>query len=496
MKKIDLMVLAPHEDDELAIAGPMIYQAVKNGQTVKVVFSTNGDYYPHEGPIRMNEALNALRVLGVKKEDVIFLGYGDQTQSVHLYNANADEVICAYNGNDETYGNSEIEEFAMKENGQHHKYTRTNFKNDMKAVLCKYMPKMIITTDWDNHMDHIALSLMLDECMGEILRENKEYHPLILKALAYTGKWEGRVDYYTPVNVTEYVNLTCGIEWEHPLNKWEDRIRFLVPDECGKGPLRKNILYQAACQHKSQNVDLKAPQFINQDLVFWRRHTEGLLYRAKIQASSGDVSFLNDFKCADCADIANDFLNYNQSIWITAEDDSEKCITIELEEPSVVKEMHFYENPSEKCKIENIQVLFDNGLEIGTGALQHDGSKTVLRLPEMREAKNITITIDKWEGKEIGLTEIEVYDRLLDLEAYPIPLPIWRDGENSPQKITFGMKLEEKYMRILRYARGRLWPDRFFLMKRYSYLKVSDSILTFWKAYIRFVFEKVLEKVK
>ena len=44
MQKIDMMVIVPHDDDELAIAGPMIYEAVKKELNIKVVFSTNGDF--------------------------------------------------------------------------------------------------------------------------------------------------------------------------------------------------------------------------------------------------------------------------------------------------------------------------------------------------------------------------------------------------------------------------------------------------------------------
>lgn len=40
MKKTDLLVIVPHEDDELAIAGATIYGAIKKNMAVKVVFTT------------------------------------------------------------------------------------------------------------------------------------------------------------------------------------------------------------------------------------------------------------------------------------------------------------------------------------------------------------------------------------------------------------------------------------------------------------------------
>ena len=43
MTETDLLVIVPHEDDELAIAGAMIYGAVQQKMNIKVVFVTNGD---------------------------------------------------------------------------------------------------------------------------------------------------------------------------------------------------------------------------------------------------------------------------------------------------------------------------------------------------------------------------------------------------------------------------------------------------------------------
>lgn len=45
MAETDLLVIVPHEDDELAIAGAMIYGAVQQNMRIKVVFVTNGDLF-------------------------------------------------------------------------------------------------------------------------------------------------------------------------------------------------------------------------------------------------------------------------------------------------------------------------------------------------------------------------------------------------------------------------------------------------------------------
>lgn len=79
MTETDLLVIVPHEDDELAIAGAMIYGAVQQKMNIKVVFVTNGDYYRHEGIIRIREAEEALGELGVAPKILSFRIWGSNT---------------------------------------------------------------------------------------------------------------------------------------------------------------------------------------------------------------------------------------------------------------------------------------------------------------------------------------------------------------------------------------------------------------------------------
>lgn len=498
MTETDLLVIVPHEDDELAIAGAMIYGAVQQKMNIKVVFVTNGDYYRHEGIIRIREAEEALGELGVAPENIIFLGYGDQTQTRHLYNSVPEEIVASYNGNIRTYGTDKHPEFAMTEYGVHHAYTRANYKNDIKAVIQKFYPSILVTTDWDNHMDHLALSLMVDEVLGELLREDTSYHPLVLKAQAYNGKWEGHPDYYSENNVTELVNEADGTDYIHPLDKWEERIRFSVPDQCKTALLKRNILYKAARKYRSQSVDLKAIQFINLDMVYWRRPTESLSYRAKIETSSGNAAYLNDFKCADCSDIIHGMWVYDAGIWIPEKTDTEKKIVVTLEKKARIREIHLFENPDEVCIIHRIKITFGNGCVIHTGELNHDGSRTVIKVPEMELTERVELVLEEVEGSAAGLTEIEIYETIREIEDYRLPLPLWNETPENYRKIGnfYGCRMEQKWFKFVSFGRVRLWPDKYFLMKRYPELKEKESFLVFWKAYFRFVSEKLSEKKK
>ena len=100
-----LLVIAPHNDDEVLGAGELISQTLKNGGQVKVVMMTNGDGYKRAimvdylkinpqpadfikfGYLRQKETIAALKLLGLPRQDIFFLGYPDGGLSL-MWNEN------------------------------------------------------------------------------------------------------------------------------------------------------------------------------------------------------------------------------------------------------------------------------------------------------------------------------------------------------------------------------------------------------------------------
>ena len=73
-----ILVMAPHEDDEMLMAGGVMNRAVANGDEVYVVYATNGDYNGVDhGKLRISDTVNALNTIGVPTEHLYFLGYAD-----------------------------------------------------------------------------------------------------------------------------------------------------------------------------------------------------------------------------------------------------------------------------------------------------------------------------------------------------------------------------------------------------------------------------------
>lgn len=69
----NILVIAPHQDDCVAMAGGYAIQTIKKGGKVKVLYLTDGP--ENDKVTRRNEALEAWRMLGLNASDLVFLPY-------------------------------------------------------------------------------------------------------------------------------------------------------------------------------------------------------------------------------------------------------------------------------------------------------------------------------------------------------------------------------------------------------------------------------------
>jgi len=68
----NILVVAPHPDDDVIIASGVINAANQRGENVTVVFMTNGDFV-RLGDLRQDEAVHAqTSVLGTPENNLIF----------------------------------------------------------------------------------------------------------------------------------------------------------------------------------------------------------------------------------------------------------------------------------------------------------------------------------------------------------------------------------------------------------------------------------------
>lgn len=399
-----VMVIVPHEDDDLNIAGGILEQYRSYGSEVTVVFITNGDYYDL-GHTRIDEAIRVCKYVGIEEGNVIFLGYGDQwsEDGPHIYNAEPGQMVISAAGYSSTYGTASHPAYH-----EDNLYTRDNLLSDIKSVILEYRPDTILCSDYDSHIDHRATTLMFERAMGEILREAPGYRPTVLKAYAYNGTWYAASDYDT-LNILSTENVFESPYDQTPqIYSWNERIRLPIAADTLSRSLVRSRAYEALSFYESQDAKLRASSVVNGDRVCWQRRTDSQLYTAELEASSGEAALLHDFMLIDSEDLRDAEHPPYDGTWIPSDNDPDRTIAVRLTSATDLYELVLYDNPSEQDNILNAIITFDNGTIIETGALQPTGMGTEIVVNQLN-VESFSIRLESTEGASAGLTEVEGY---------------------------------------------------------------------------------------
>ena len=397
----NVLVLVPHQDDEIIVAGGVIEEYIKYGSKVNFAFVTNGDYAT-PGETRLQEALSVAVSMGIPEENVFFLGYGDRG-AASLYMAPNGELVPTHAGYEHTYG---LESHPAYNEGR--AYQRENLLDDLRSLLLQLKADLIFCVEIEEHMDHAAVSMFLDEALAEILKTELDYKPTVLKSSCYATALYSADDFYT-LNILATQDPSEG---EHfaGLYDWEDRIRLPIHGEGLSRSLFGCDSYEHLRLHKSQIIHENSEFIINGDRVFWLRDTHSLCYNATIETSSGYGKFLNDFKIADRYDLTADFKHLSDNVW--APDDSEKTASVTLAEPAYIDYICLYDNPDLQVNVLNVLITFDDGSSIESGALKARGATVI---PVKKDSvSSFSVKLLDNEGEGAGLTEIEAYTQAYD----------------------------------------------------------------------------------
>ena len=486
-KDKQVMIIVPHEDDEINVAGATIKNYTDAGSNVVVVFTTNGDYNGL-GELRIDEAVNAMVELGVKKENVLFLGYGDQwdTEYGHIYNAPGNTVVKSHIGKTATYGNENISDFRTIVSEKPSEYTRNNFKNDIKDVILKYLPEVIFTVDFDSHIDHRATSLIFEESMCEILRENQGYTPQVFKGFAYNTAWYAEGDFYS-ANLESTIKPSSeslqnsNYELDLPNYNWRDRVRFLVPKDTLTYTKVINPIYKSLSNHGSQYAKWHSEQIINSDQVFWERSTKSITYNAKVDVSSGKGNYINDFKLADTSDISKENnVVFDKCVWIPTNEDEQKMVRIEFNEPKTVASISIYDNLSLEDNILKGKIIFSDGSEIDIVDINKNGSETVINFEDKNNIEYVEFYILEYEGENPGLCELEVFEKDKNLDIQYIKLAIDNINETFMYRYTV-LGEKEVPLKIYSYPNtysNNIWDKcRVYIVNETESLRLDNNIL-------------------
>jgi LmbE family N-acetylglucosaminyl deacetylase len=172
-ERAELLVVAPHPDDELLMAGPLVADARAKGEHVVIAVVTNGDARCKvSGYVREAETLAAMEKLGVPRADVHFLGYPDGALDALGDDAlsprgHLDPSGVCVDGNT-TYARNEANTRTVSEERYGHEspYGREALVGDLAWLIERAQPRRIVTAHpADDHPDHAATGLYLHRAL-------------------------------------------------------------------------------------------------------------------------------------------------------------------------------------------------------------------------------------------------------------------------------------------------------------------------------------------
>lgn len=389
-----VLVLVPHQDDEVCLVGGILEQYTRAGSRVHLAYATAGDYYGL-AEVRSREALAAAELMGIRREDVYWLGYGNQWEpqgeAGHIYFAeDPDTVWTSRFGATATYGTEAIDPWRESA------YTRRNFLRDLTELIVQLRPDVIYCNDYDPHHDHMALDLLFEEALGAILADQPDYRPTVYKGLCYGTAWYAEADFASGENLR-----SCPFpDWEYwgrlgiPYD-WDSRVRLPMSAENLSPILSENTVFRVLAAFESQDARSHARSVLSGDKVFFQRRTDSLLYSALFRDGQEPVTVLNDFKLKD----SEDFSSLRNSGQHAAE-----AITAELPEPVRMNQLRLHWTPEPEGTFGGfLRFHDDDQIPFQFSA---DGGVGVIDFPE-RLVSGFDLHFT--DSQAPGLTEIEAF---------------------------------------------------------------------------------------
>lgn len=196
-----LMIFSPHPDDESLGTAGLIQRVINAGGRVRVVFMTSGDGFPegveiedhtsdpgpaeyrNYGEERRLAALKVLATLGVKKHDVVFLGFpdGGLTPIRLQYIADPQAYRCPYTLR------SRPPSFERIIPNTH--YNGKDLKEELVRVIGDYKPNLVATTPpYDQHPDHSSTYYFVKEALSGAV-DNLPTKPRVITFLIHYYQW-------------------------------------------------------------------------------------------------------------------------------------------------------------------------------------------------------------------------------------------------------------------------------------------------------------------
>lgn len=194
--RVDVLVIAPHPDDEVLMAAAAMERALEQHRRVAVVLVTNGDFTcDRSGWVRQAESIAALEALGVSEDDVHFLGYPDGAlselgeQPLGPRGRTEPDGDCAQaSGTYANRGAGRIDEHSRR-TGHPGPWTAEGLTEDLVSLLDRLRPTDVyVSHGIDAHPDHAATYVYFRRALDRLAVGPALVHRSVIHA---AGCWPG-----------------------------------------------------------------------------------------------------------------------------------------------------------------------------------------------------------------------------------------------------------------------------------------------------------------
>jgi LmbE family N-acetylglucosaminyl deacetylase len=270
-----IMVIAPHPDDDLLYGAGITGAGHDRGDTVKVVYMTNGDlagvptgYQRQDEAVAGQFKLYNGSVPSTAEDQLIFLGYSDGSLG-ELFNdyPNVSDIMPGDNGASQTYGARGLgrSDYHIYKFGSHANYNGANVLADLDAILAAYKPDKIYTTSaFDVHGDHATTNKFVRLALANRKAADPTYNPTLYQTIVWTedsATWPTALSPTT--SFTEPPGLPSGLPWS-------SRSSITVPSDMQSTWSWQNRKIQAIDQHASEGGSSGfLGRFVHKDEFFW-----------------------------------------------------------------------------------------------------------------------------------------------------------------------------------------------------------------------------------
>lgn len=425
-----ILIIAPHEDDEMLAYAGVMRQAIEAGDEVRTVIVTNGDYSggTNMGRRRIKESFDAQRLIGVPEGNIYFLGYGDTGWTAsgndmsfvgQLYRAENPNEVFTSHCSSQTYGNPVIgkEDYHYQRTGSHANYTRNNLLGDLQALIDEYRPNRIYTTSiYDFHWGHIGTALFTNEAILNIKRMNPAYSPVVCSSLIHARNSVGGQDNSWPMidNWSGPLNsftMPSALEQTTPL-RWNERVSVSMPSVMNSTPREQNMKYRAIDVYESQLGSAwdrdYLYSFTKNDEFYWEKDYSNIAAFAVVTAST-ERALTGQTKEKAIDGVTDGYPRYPNMEWVTNGELSGAWIQLNWDTNHTVNKVVLYGRPDPSEQISSATLTFSDGTSVAVRALNADGRATVVEFVP-KTTSFIRFTVNSASGESAGLAEFEVYE--------------------------------------------------------------------------------------